>query len=375
MRKLTYLLLITLVTIFFHVSASEESPKKVLMVVSSYGEEKGNKKPGFEFDEFAKAYLVFSNNNIEVDVASPKGGPVEADQYDPNKPYNQLVLADKQAMEKLNESLPTNQLVASNYDAVFIVGGKGAMFDLPKDTALQSTIADIYQQQGVVSAVCHGPAALTNVKLSDGSYLVSGKTVNGFTNIEEKAFGKKWLPHFEFLLEDQLKARGGIFESAPMMLKHVAVDGRLITGQNPFSTTSAANQVVRSLGLNPIESVQFSDDMTIDLVTKIMHGDSKAATQFNENVSDYQPELVGMYGYFAMQQASDNSQLHQAIELMSLAAPHMQEPRLNLAIAQGYQKLGNTKQAVDTLQAVLKNNPDMEQAQTLLAQLRSSNSK
>ena len=375
MRKLTQLLLITLVTLCFPVSASEESPKKVLMVVSSYGEEKGNKKPGFEFDEFAKAYLVFSNNNIEVDVASPKGGPVEADQYDPNKPYNQLVLADKQAMEKLNESLPTNQLVASNYDAVFIVGGKGAMFDLPKDTALQSTIADIYQQQGVVSAVCHGPAALTNVKLSNGSYLVSGKTVNGFTNIEEKAFGKKWLPHFEFLLEDQLKARGGIFESAPMMLKHVAVDGRLITGQNPFSTTSAANQVVRSLGLNPVESIQFSDDMTIDLITKIMHGDSKAATQFNENVSDYQPELVGMYGYFTMQQASDNSQLHQAIELMSLAAPYMQEPRLNLAIAQGYQKLGNTEQAVDTLQAVLKNNPDMEQAQTLLAQLRSSNPK
>ena len=147
--------------------------KKIVMVVSSYGQQQGEEKPGYEFDEFSKAYTVFKANGIEVDVASPKGGKVEADKFDKNKPYNVPVLADKAIMAKLENTLKTSTLDASNYDGIFIVGGKGAMFDLPKDKALQSVIADIYQQQGTVAAVCHGPAALVDVKLADGSYLVS----------------------------------------------------------------------------------------------------------------------------------------------------------------------------------------------------------
>ena len=115
-------------------------------------------------------------------------------------------------MAKLNNTLATNAVNANAYDAVFVVGGKGAMFDLPNDTALQSVIAQIYQQEGSVAAVCHGPAALVNVKLKDGSYLVANKAINGFTNQEEKLFGQKWINDFEFMLEDKLNERGAVFQ-------------------------------------------------------------------------------------------------------------------------------------------------------------------
>ena len=228
-----------------NVASNSDQQKRVLMVVSGYGENQGQDKPGYEFDEFSKAYAVFKANNIAVDIASPKGGAVVADKYDPEKSYNVSVLADKAIMAKLDNTLKTSALKASDYDGVFVVGGKGAMFDLPKDTALQGLIADIYQQQGVVAAVCHGPAALIDVKLSDGSYLVADKAVNGFTNAEEKLFGKKWLNDYEFLLEDKLIERGAKFQSSNIMLPHLATDERLITGQNPTSTVDVAVALVK----------------------------------------------------------------------------------------------------------------------------------
>lgn len=124
-----------------------ENDKRIVMILSGYGEAKGKKAPGYEFDEFSKAYLVFNENGIQVDIASPKGGAVEADEYDPNKPYNARVLADNSILAKLKNTLAIYTLNAYDYDGVFIVGGKGAMFDLPKDNALQTLIADIYQQQ------------------------------------------------------------------------------------------------------------------------------------------------------------------------------------------------------------------------------------
>ena len=159
-------LLVTLIVTTLPAMA-ETNTIKVLMVVSGNGQ--GEEKPGYEFDEFSKAYSVFKDNGIVVDIASPKGGQVEADKYDPSKSYNAKVLVDEAIMVKLNNTLATSSIDAKAYDAVFVVGGKGAMFDLPKDTALQNIIAEIYQQQGSVAAVCHGPAALVNVKLKDRS--------------------------------------------------------------------------------------------------------------------------------------------------------------------------------------------------------------
>lgn len=346
-----------------------ERQKRVLMVVSGYGQQQGEEKPGYEFDEFSKAYLVFKAHNIVVDIASPKGGAVEADKYDPGRAYNQQVLNDSYIMEKLGDTLSLANLAADNYDGIFIVGGKGAMFDLPNDLALQKAIADIYQNQGTVAAVCHGPVALVNVKLKDGSYLVADKAVNGFTNQEEQLFGKKWMSQFEFMLEDKLVERGGVFQSGPIMLDHVATDERLITGQNPSSTVSVATQMVSSMGIRPVEMEQHRDDRTLALVAQLLDGSEQAEEELSGNSAQYHIELVGMYGYYFLNIAESDKELHDALRLMLLGQKAINNPRLDIQIAKTQNDLGDKSAAVTTLNRILSNNPDFEPAQDMLKTL------
>ena len=367
-----YLLSLTsLMTLLF---ASAEvlagSPeKRILMIVSGYGQEQGKEAPGYEFDEFSKAYLVFKQNGLAVDVASPQGGPVEADKYNPEKSYNKLILNDKAVMQKLENTLSTASVNAADYDGLFVVGGKGAMFDLPKDIALQKLIANIYQQQGTVAAVCHGPAALVDVKLNDGSYLVAEKTVNSFTNEEEQLFGKKWMPKFEFMLEDKLVERGGKFQSSEIMLNHVAVDERLITGQNPASTVAVATELVKSLGIEPVEGQQHKDDRTFALVADLLSGKEGAAEALAKSPEQYQIEMVGMYGYYYLNIAQSDKELHSALRLMTLAKEAINNPRLDMKIAQTQHKLGDSIAASETLKQILAGNPDFEPAQSMLKTL------
>jgi putative intracellular protease/amidase len=262
-----------LAQLFLAVSLSpafSEDSNSVLMIVSSYGKDGGKTQPGYEFDEFARAYLVFRAHGFDVDIASPAGGAVEADEYDADKPYNQNVLADAAIINKLAHTLPTAAVNPDDYRAVFVVGGKGAMFDLPGDADLQKIIATLYEDGRVVAAVCHGPAALVDVRLSNGEYLLSGKRVNGFTNVEEQLFGKRWMSEYPFMLEDKLVERGGKYESSAFMLSHVAQDGKLITGQNPVSTTDVATAVVRALGAKPRPQQRFTEDVTMALIAELL---------------------------------------------------------------------------------------------------------
>ncbi|QBG37740.1 type 1 glutamine amidotransferase domain-containing protein [Litorilituus sediminis] len=350
-------------------SADKQSSadKQVLMVVTSYG--KGNERPGYEFDEFAKAYSVFKANGITVDVASPRGGKVQADEYDKTKPFNVPVLADKAIMAKLENTLPTASLDAASYDGIFIVGGKGAMFDLPKDKALQAVIADIYQQQGSVAAVCHGPAALVDVKLADGSYLIAGKAVNGFTNKEEVLFGKKWLKQFEFMLEDKLKERGGKFQSSNIMLSHVAVDGRLVTGQNPSSTTGVAVALVKSLGLTPVATEQYLDDKTMAVIAQLLAGDKTAEQTLTTQQDQYHIPLVGMYGFYFLKVAEQPREFEQALTLMLIAQEAINNPMFDMQIAKTQHKLGKNQAAKTTLEHVLEAKPDYKPALDMLKTL------
>lgn len=368
--------LVTVCTIaVFSTQANAESSKavatdkKVLMVVTSYGQKQGEERPGYEFDEFAKAYTVFKENGIDVDVASPRGGSVEADEYDENKPYNVPVLADKAIMAKLNNTLATATLDAASYDGIFIVGGKGAMFDLPKDKALQAIIADVYQQQGSVAAVCHGPAALVDVKLADGSYLIAGKAINGFTNKEETLFGKKWLKQFEFMLEDKLIERGGKFQSSNIMLSHVAVDERLVTGQNPTSTTDVAVELVKSLGMTPVATEHYIDDKTMAVVAQLLAGDKSAEQSLNDNQDQYHIPLVGMYGFYFLKVAEQPSEFEQALTLMLIAQEAINNPMLDMQIAKTQHKLGKNLAAKSTLEQVLEAKPDYKPALDMLKTL------
>jgi putative intracellular protease/amidase len=368
--KQTLLIIATLITITSQVQASSDT-KKVLMVVSGNGqnEKEGEEKPGYEFDEFSKAYSVFKDNGIVVDIASPKGGQVEADKYNPEKPYNAVVLADKAIMAELNNTLATSTINAKDYDAVFIVGGKGAMFDLPKDLALQNVIAQIYQQQGVVAAVCHGPAALVHVKLKDGSYLVANKAINSFTNQEEKLFGQKWINDFDFMLEDKLAERGAHFQSSEIMLSHVAIDGRLITGQNPTSTVDVATALVESLGLTPVKSEIEIEDKTMAVVSKYIAGDKSALDMLVNKQDEYYIPLVGMYGFYFLKIADTTLDFEQALALMKVAQKAINSPNLDMKIAETQAKLGQLTNAKATLNQLITEKPDYKPAKSMLKTL------
>lgn len=350
-------------------SKAAATDKKVLMVVSSYGQKQGEERPGYEFSEFSKAYTVFKENGIDVDVTSPRGGSVEADEYDEKAPYNVPVLADNAIMAKLNNTLPTATLDAASYDGIYIVGGKGAMFDLPKDKALKAIIADVYQNKGSVSAVCHGPAALVDVKLADGSYLIAGKAINGFTNKEENLFGKKWIKQFEFMLEDKLIERGGKFQSSNIMLSHVAVDGRLITGQNPSSTTGVAVALVKSLGITPVATKQYIDDKTMAAIAQLLAGDKSAEQRLSNNQDQYDIRYVGWYGNILLKEAEQPSDYEQALTLMLIAQKAMNNSMLDMNIAKTQHKLGNKLAAKSTLEHLLEAKPDFKPALDMLKTL------
>ncbi|MBT0801319.1 DJ-1/PfpI family protein, partial [Campylobacter upsaliensis] len=161
---------------------------------------------GYEFDELSQAYLVFRNSGLDVEIASPRGGEVVADDYDVDKPYNAQFLADGMATARLASTRPLEAVKASEFAGIFIVGGKGAMFDLPYDPVLKALLVEHYEAGGVLGAVCHGPVAFTGLTNASGVRLIHNQRVTAFTNEETKLFGEKWAPHFPFVLEDELIA-------------------------------------------------------------------------------------------------------------------------------------------------------------------------
>src|ERR1044072_7318423 len=213
---------------------SVKMKKKILFVVTSH-DTKGStgEKTGYYLGEVSHPWKVLTDAGYEIDFVSPKGGNPPVDGFDLNDPENKEFWEDKYYHNKITHSLKQAEVKAADYVAIYYAGGHGAMWDLPGNEEIAKLAADIYQHNGVVGAVCHGPAGLVNIKLNDGSYLVAGKKINGFSNEEEAAV--KLTNVVPFLLEDQLKARGGVYEKAAPWQSHVTVDQRLITGQNPQS--------------------------------------------------------------------------------------------------------------------------------------------
>ena len=356
----------------FLMAQRKSHSKDVLMVVSSHGEKQGQVSPGYEFDEFSQAYLIFKANGFGIDVASPKGGAVEADKFNKNHPYNKKVLADKEAMSLLRNTKATASVRAKDYDAIFIVGGKGAMFDLPKDEALQNLIATMYERKRtVVAAVCHGPAAFVNVKLKNGEPMLKGQRVSGFSNEEEKVFGKKWVPQFPFLIEDKVNTLGATFESSAMMLPHITMSGKLLTGQNPYSTNLLATAVVQKLNLRPVTRRPFKDERTISLIKKALNGQMDwATTALNKNPEHYDFELVAVYGYYGILSAENNSsKLQTALTIASLADDHYFNEQMQITKAPAYAKLGKKTQAKQILNDLIAKDLVVEEAKKMLSEI------
>ena len=224
------------------------------------------KKAGFELTELARAYYVFEANGYDVDIASPKGGKPPMRLDDELVAADYAFLNDRKAQGKLQHSLPLAQANPADYAAVYFVGGKGTMFDFADNADIQRIASVVYERGGIVGAVCHGPAALLDVRLADGQRLIAGRRLTGFSNAEELFLIEDARQLFPYLLQDQLGRHGARFVEAPMYLDHTIVDGRLVTGQNPWSTWSVAEAMITALGHQPVAREITSEELGVQVL-------------------------------------------------------------------------------------------------------------
>jgi putative intracellular protease/amidase len=227
-------------------------PRRVLMLLTSH-DALGDtgERTGFWLEEFAAPYYVFKDVGFEIALASPQGGQPPIDpksalpewQTDDTRRFDR----DEDAGARLAQTLRIDAVDADDYDALFVPGGHGPMWDYPDNTALAALVSDFDLQGKPIAAVCHGPAALLGARQSGGRPLVAGRRVAAFTNTEEAAVGLDAI--VPFLLESRLHELGAQIVSAPDFAAHVVIDRNLITGQNPASSAPAAQAVIERLGL------------------------------------------------------------------------------------------------------------------------------
>lgn len=220
--------------------------KKILMVLTSVSEiGDTGEKTGYNVAEAAHPWKVFKDSGHFVDFASIKGGQPPRDEVDTADPIQVAFTEDETTRAGLYNTASVDVVDPEQYDAVYLVGGHGTMWDFPDSEGLQNLVASVYSAGGVVGAVCHGPAGLVNVKLANGIHLVNGRKVAAFTNDEEVAAGKdKVIP---FFLADRLVELGATHVFADVFEEKVEVADRLVTGQNPASAAGVAKEMEKLL--------------------------------------------------------------------------------------------------------------------------------
>lgn len=223
---------------------------RILMILTSHDQlgETGN-KTGFWLEEFASPYYVFKDASADITLASPDGGqpPLDpkSDEPDFQTDATRRFKQDQDAQAALANTVKLADVSAENYDAVFYPGGHGPLWDLAEDHSSIALIESMYAAGKPVAAVCHAPAVFKHTKTSDGSPLVEGKSVTGFSNSEEDAVQLTEI--VPFLVEDELKAKGGNYSKGDDWHPYALTDGNLITGQNPASSELAAMAVLDKL--------------------------------------------------------------------------------------------------------------------------------
>lgn len=221
---------------------------KILMILTSH-DQLGNtgKKTGFWLEEFAAPYYVFKDAGASLTLASPKGGhpPLDpkSDAPDAQTEYTERFRQDPEAQQMLASTQRLSDVHEADFDAVFYPGGHGPLWDLAQDPHSIALIEAFASAGKPVGAVCHAPGVLRHVKNSDGAPLVKGRKVTGFTNSEEEAV--QLTNVVPFLVEDELKRQGGIYEKIADWHPHVVTDGLLVTGQNPASSAPVASEMLK----------------------------------------------------------------------------------------------------------------------------------
>jgi putative intracellular protease/amidase len=237
-----------------------DARRRILLVVANPGVSTTTGWPvGYWAAELTHPYLELTEAGFDVTVASPAGGPVTADALSDPRDASQWSSDDIISLGFFNsppltarlENTPAlADLDLAGFEAILVAGGMSPMFTFRDNPPLQSAIRQFHESQRVVAAYCHGVAALVDLRLSDGSYLVAGRTVTGFSNVEEDfsdaAAGVKIMP---WRLEDTLREHGAHYVSGGLFKAFTARDGRLITGQQQYSGRKVAQAVIAALGV------------------------------------------------------------------------------------------------------------------------------
>jgi putative intracellular protease/amidase len=226
-------------------------PLRILIVVTSHAALGDTGKPtGVWLEELAVPYMRFVDAGADVTITSIMGGKIPVDPRSmpptgPDSPVVERFLADPTAVRSLAKSTPLESVDATRFDAVFLPGGHGTMFDFPVSLALASAVSRAWTAGRVVAAVCHGPAGLVGAVDSDGKPVVAGRRVSAFTNAEEDAVGlTRAVP---FLLQSKLESLGAKVETGPKFEPFAIADGRLVTGQNPASARPTADLTLQAI--------------------------------------------------------------------------------------------------------------------------------
>ncbi len=224
--------------------------KKILFVLTSH-DQLGDtgKKTGFWIEEFAAPYYLLKDKGVDITLASPKGGqpPIDpsSEASESQTPATERFNGDKETQDLLSKTLKLDAVNQSDYDAVFYPGGHGPLWDLAEDAQSIALIESFYNNNKPISAVCHAPAVFRHTKNTDGTPLVQGKKVTGFSNSEEEAV--QLTNVVPFLVENMLQENGGTYSKGDDWSPYALEDGLIITGQNPASSELVAELLLNKL--------------------------------------------------------------------------------------------------------------------------------
>jgi len=220
--------------------------KRILIIVSNANAiGPHDRRTGNFLPEVAHPYAEFMKANYHVDFVSLTGESPFLDALNLADDPDNLAFLTGKGWAAMHNAGKLSDVNVGGYDAIFVPGGLAPMVDMPENALLKKVVAETYERKAVVGAVCHGPVALLNVKLSDGSYLINGKNITSFTDEEEENYAKADVP---FLLQTALEKQGAKFHAADPWSANSIADGNLVTGQNPASAKGVGEKMVALLG-------------------------------------------------------------------------------------------------------------------------------
>lgn len=323
---------------------SNPQPHKVAMLISGYGNT--DAALSYDLEELVQGYLIFARNKVDIDIVTPKGGAVLVKSNKDDLSYVVDFKTNTPGLSQLANTLSAKQASKNTYDALFIVGGDGAVFDLPFDQDTQQWITSFARSNTPIAAVCHGPAALIDVKLENGNYFVANKFVNSFTSVEDHAFKKENIDKYPVIVQTELEKRGAKFISNRPMLPFVQRDGNLITAQNPTSVAKAAEALLIQLGMTPVERNAFKDEASMELIAKARTmGVSQIDIAMSKNPEDYDMMYLALYGLYAYKLAETEQDKSLELQLMEKVGEYFKHPQYSIHMINTYLALDNKTKA------------------------------